>query len=583
VADALSNLPTNLREALRRAARDVPHRGIAIFDGRGRSFERRGYDELHRLASESAARFAGLGIGRDEPVLVALPTSWEWMEAWFGLLLRGAWPVASSGAGAMAAAEAQFEKVDKVMAAIGARHVVASEAFRKQAGEQGFDFAAEGVITIEQLRAAPPADAATAAGASDGGDVAFLQLTSGSTGLPRAVMITHQGAIHNPAASDEAIGAPFGAPMHRLAESMVSWLPLYHDMGLIGCLMLPLLRGLDSWLLRPETFLARPRLWLEQLGRHGLSFTPAPNFGYQLCLERIAPEQREGLDLSPWRAALTGAEMVRPETTTGFCAAFEPHGFRAEAFRPCYGLAEGTLAVTFDMKAEGVRTLPAPAGADAGFAMTEVVSTGLPIRDTAIRITAPDGSDLPEGANGEVRIKGPGVFRGYYRDPEATAATLRDGWFATGDLGFLAAGELYLTGRTKDLLIVHGHNIMPDEIERLADAVTGGGGLMRSAAFSVARGATGEQAVVVVEVAESDPDRLAEIGRDIRVRIGRAMGLPLADLAFVRRGRIPRTTSGKMQRGELRQRYLDGALERLPVGEVHLPAPAHDAEKEQTR
>lgn len=580
--DDIASLPTNLREALRRAALDFPHRGIAIFDGRGRSVERRSYAELHRLASESAARFAGLGIGRDEPVLVALPTSWEWMEAWFGLLMRGAWPVASSGAGAMAAAEAQFDKVDKVMAAIGARHVVASESFRAQAGEQGFGFAHEGVITIERLRGALPAPTGSAAGISDGGDVAFLQLTSGSTGLPRAVMITHQGAIHNPVASDEAIGAPFGEPMHRLAECMVSWLPLYHDMGLIGCLMLPILCGLDSWLLRPEAFLARPRLWLEQLGSHGTSFAPAPNFGYQLCLERIPAEKREGLDLSSWRAAFTGAEMVRPETTSAFCAAFEPHGFRPESLRPCYGLAEGTLAVTFDVKGSGVRTLPAPAGTDAGFAMADVVSNGVPIRDTSLRMTAPDGSVLPEGAIGEVCIKGPGVFRGYYRDPEATAATLKNGWFSTGDLGFLQGGELYLTGRTKDLLIVHGHNIMPDDIERLADSVTGGGGLMRSAAFSVARGAAGEQAVVVVETAEANPARLAEIGREIRVRIGRSMGLPLADLVFVRRGRIPRTTSGKMQRNELRQRYLDGDLERVHDVPVQEEA-GRDPAKERTR
>ena len=576
MTDNFSSLPTSLREALHRAALDHPHRGIAIFDSRGRSCERRSYAELYRLATESAARFAGLGVGRDEPVLVALPTSWEWMEAWFGLLMRGAWPVASSGAGAMAAAEAQFEKVDKVMAAIGARHVVASEAFLAQASEQGRAFAVGGVITCERLHAAAPAAEAAGRGVSDGGDVAFLQLTSGSTGVPRAVMITHEGAIHNPVASDEAVGAPYGEPMRRLTECMVSWLPLYHDMGLIGCLMLPLLCGLDTWMLRPETFLARPRLWLEHLGSHGGSFAPAPNFGYQLCVERIPADKREGLDLGAWRAALTGAEMVRPETTAAFSAAFEPHGFRPEVFRPCYGLAEGTLAVTFDVKGSGVRTLPAPRGTDAGFAMTEVVSIGVPIRDTRIRIAAPDDSDLPEGEIGEVHIKGPGVFRGYYGDPEATAATLRDGWFATGDLGFLQGGELYLTGRTKDLLIVHGHNIMPDEIERVADSVTGGGGLLRSAAFSVARGAAGEQAVVVVEIADSDPERLAEIGREIRIRIGRAMGLPLADLAFVRRGRIPRTTSGKMQRGELRQRYLDGTLERLHDREPEGRTPAKE-------
>jgi acyl-CoA synthetase (AMP-forming)/AMP-acid ligase II len=462
----------------------------------------------------------------------------------------------------MAAAEAQFEKVDKVMAKIGARYVVATPAFEEQASAQGYRFARDGVITIDRLRATEP-ERAYSQPTNDGDDLAFLQLTSGSTGLPRAVMISHRAAIHNPIASVEAIGAPHGEPADVWADAMASWLPLYHDMGLIGCLILPLICGLDSWLLRPPTFLARPKLWLEQLGAHGVTFTPAPNFGYQLCVERIRPETIDGLDLSSWRAALTGAEMIRPETTDAFCERFAPFGFKPETFQPCYGLAEGTLAVTFDIKGEGVRTLPAPTGTDAGFGMSRVVSTGSPIRDTQVRMTAPDGTPVAESVIGEVCIKGPGVFSGYFNDPEATRETLKDGWFATGDLGFMAGGELYLTGRTKDLLIVHGHNIMPDEIERLADAVTGGGGLMRSAAFSVARDATGEEAVVVVEVKGPDPDRLPEIEREIRIQVGRQMGLPLADLVFVRRGRIPRTTSGKMQRGELRQQYLDGALERV--------------------
>lgn len=553
--------PTSLGEAIRRAARDAPERGIAVFDGRARRLERRTYPQLEELTLASARRFAGLGVAPHEPVLVALPTSWEWLEAWFGLLVLGAWPVASSGAGAMAAAEAQFDKVERVMANIGARFVVASETFRRQALEQGFAFAEQAVITTEAQRAA--SERTFPRSADEGEDIAFLQLTSGSTGVPRAVAISHRAAIHNPLASTEAIGAPQGAPVDEWTDGMVSWLPLYHDMGLIGCLILPLVTGLDTWLLRPQTFLARPALWLQNLGRRGLTFAPAPNFGYQLCVERVSEDQLAGLDLSSWKVALTGAEMVRPETTRAFCERFAPCGFSETAFRPCYGLAEGTLAVTFDVEGKGVRTRPVPADADTGFALSEVVSTGAPLRDTAVRIVAPDESERPEGEIGEVLISGPGLFSGYYNDPAATVECLRAGWFATGDLGFVHGGELYLTGRTKDLLIVHGHNIMPDEVERLADAVTGGGGLLRSAAFSVVRGATGEEAVVVVEVEDKDPDRLRELGHRIRSKIGRRLGLPLADLVFVRRGRIPRTTSGKMQRGELRQRYIDGGLERI--------------------
>jgi fatty-acyl-CoA synthase len=556
-----SDWPTNLREALRRAAADHAELGITIFDSRGRRRDRRSYAELEELARSSARRFAALGIGANEPVLVALPTSWEWMEAWFGLLMLGALPVASSGAGAMAATDVQFDKIDKVMAKIGARYLVATESLRKRASDLEYGFASESTITIDRLRSTTPKGPLPRA-TSDGDDLAFLQLTSGSTGIPRAVMIPHRAAIHNALASSEAGGIPHGGPPQDWADAMVSWLPLYHDMGLIGCLMLPLLSGVELCLLRPETFLARPGLWLQQLSDLGLTFSPAPNFGYHLCVERITPEQRDGLDLSSWRSALTGAEMVRPETTVAFCEAFEPCGFRPTAFQPCYGLAEATLAVTYDIKGQGVRSRPAPAGTDAGFAMSEVVSTGSPIRDTELKIAAPDGSRLDDEVIGEVHVRGPGVFAGYYTDPEATNESLRDGWLATGDLGFVASGELYLTGRSKDLLILHGHNISPDEIERLADGATGGGGLLRSAAFSVARAAAGEEAVVVVESTERDPDRQAAVAREIRITVGRKLGLPLADLVFVRRGTIPRTTSGKIQRGELRREYLEGKLER---------------------
>ena len=209
------------------------------------------------------------------------------------------------------------------------------------------------------------------------------------------------------------------------------------------------------------------------------------------------------------------------------------------------------------------RDLTAPSGTDAGFAMTEVVSVGRPIRDTRLKIVAPDGRELSDDAVGEVCINGPGLFAGYYRDEDATAESLVNGWYHTGALGFFHDDELYLTGRIKDVLIIRGQNLMPDEIERLADGVTGGGGLMRSAAFSVARGAAGEEPVLVVEAANDDVDRLNTIAREIKIRVGRALGLPIADVVFVRRGRIPRTTSGKMQRQEVRKRYIDGTLETI--------------------
>lgn len=562
MTNILDSCPATLPQALYRAAVDHSTAGLAIFDSRGRKAERRSYSEFWKLACERASRIAGLGISRGEPVIVALPTSWEWMGAWWGVLLAGGLPVATSGAGAIAAAEAQFEKVDGILSRLGARFVISSAGFVEGARRLGYEWAEDHVLTHDDLdgRTAPPAFRPLMGQAEE---IAFLQLTSGSTGAPRAVMISHSGALHNALASSLAIGAPQGEPAHEWADAMVSWLPMYHDMGLIGCLMLPIVTGIDSFLLRPPSFLARPKRWLEELGSHGKTFVPAPNFGYQLCVERIREQDLEGLDLSGWKAALTGAEMIRPETTRAFVEKFAPFGFDERAFMPCYGLAEATLAVSFDQRGQGVRTMPIPSGAGVGYALSEVVSNGSAIADTRIEIQAPDGSVFGEDQIGEVCIHGPGVFHGYFRDEAATASSLSKGWFRTGDLGFLHQEELYITGRSKEILIVHGHNMMPDELERIADQISGGGGLCRSAAFSFARSAEGEEAVLVVEVSEANPEQMREMEQEIRSGIGRQIGLPLADLVFVRRGQIPRTTSGKMQRNEVRKRYLENRLHRL--------------------
>lgn len=552
-----ATLPTSLE----RAAAHFPERGIAVFDGRGRRHERRTYPEVLGAARRAAGRWAALGVEPGDRVMVSLNTSWAWLESWLGAMLRGALPVAVAPAGGLGGAEAQMHKVETLLERLGAKFVVVGPGFARDAEDYGARRAQEAALSWEDFSATTPAGDPLPE--PEPGETAFLQLTSGSTGVPRAVEISHRAAVHNSIASDEAIGAPRSGPAHTWAESMVSWLPLHHDMGLVGCLFLSIHCGFDLWLLQPTTFLARPRLWLEHLGQHGRVFAPAPNFGYQLCVERLAAEKRGGLDLSPWKDAMTGAEMIRPETVEAFCDAFGPAGFRPEAFRPCYGLAEGTLAVTFDLEGRGVRTLPLPAELDEGFNLREVVSVGRPIAATEIKIAAPNDAELAEGAIGEVLVRGPSIFSGYYNDPEATAEGLRDGWLATGDLGFLHAGELYLTGRLKDILILRGQNLMPHELEWLAESVVGGGGALRSGAFTVARGAQGEEAVVVAETTENDPDKLAELDRGIRRKVGRTLSLTLAEVIFVRRGKIPKTTSGKVQRHELRARYLEGTLETL--------------------
>jgi acyl-CoA synthetase (AMP-forming)/AMP-acid ligase II len=553
--------PPDLVAAWRRASSHFPERGIALVDRRGRTTDRRRYPELELGFERHARRLARRGVGAGDRVMVCLGTSWEWLEVWFGALFRGALPVAIAPPEGLGSPAALLERAEGVARRLGAVLFVCGDGLERTLRDG--EYPALGSIALSAAELArEEASGTLERRAIDPGDTAFLQLTSGSTGVPRAVRISHRAAVHNPLASAEAIGLPWGEPAWAWERGHVLWLPLYHDMGLVGGILYSLLNGLDLHLASPRAFLARPRAWLELLSAAGASVSPAPNFAYQLCVERVVEADRAGLDLSRWRAALMGAEMVRAETAAAFVAAFASCGLDPRSLRPCYGLAEATLAVTFDCAGAGVRTARAPdQGREAGES-AEVVSVGVPVPDTELRVTGPDGETSPDGTIGEVRVRGPGVFDGYWGDDGATADALDAGWLRTGDLGFLLRGELYLTGRTKDILIVRGQNLMPHELEWLAEEAAGGGGACRVGAFSVPRQG-GEEPVVVVEVATDGAAGLAAVEHEIRSRIGRRLQLPLADVVFVRRGKIPKTTSGKVQRRELRARYLARELERL--------------------
>lgn len=546
------------------AAERFPENGFGFLDGRGRPGSRRSYPELVRSWKLAAAKLARLEVQPGEPVLVALPTSWTFFEAWFGALLAGARPVAISPPGGLGASEHHLAKLQSVVEKLGVRRLVCAEATQQEAERLDYRVVASAALTPAAIDALAPVGDWRAA-APDPEDIAFLQLTSGSTALPRAVMISHRAVVANTAAIDDAIAAPEGAGPKSWGGVAVSWLPLHHDMGLVGYVLYALHHGIDLWFLSARSFLGRPVSWLTALGSLGPTLCAAPNFGYQACVERVRAADIGGLDLRAWRAALVGAEMIRPHTLSAFRATFEACGFDHRVFRPCYGLAEATLTVTFDRCGAGIRTHTVPREGEELLGPREVASVGSPVEGTTIRVCAPDGTEAAAGRIGEVCVRGPGVFSGYYLEPEATAETLRDGWLRTGDLGFAADGELWLTGRIKDLIILNGQNVMPHEMEWVAEAVSGGGGTRRCGAFSVDPDGTGEKAVLVLEASEENVSALTALERDIRRHIGRTLGIPLLDLAFVRRGRIPRTTSGKVQRAELRRRYLDNALERIAL------------------
>ncbi|MDQ0762470.1 fatty acyl-AMP ligase [Streptomyces canus] len=399
--------------------------------------------------------------------------------------------------------------------------------------------------------------------------LAFLQYTSGSTDDPKGVMVDHANLLANArilaAIADMSADRPVGG-----------WLPLYHDFGLIGLLLTPLVLGGRSVLMPPTAFLKRPHTWLTLIDRHGIDFSPAPNFAYDLCLQRITDEQLARLDLSRWRCAVNGAEPVQAATVEAFTRRFAAAGLRPEAMLPGYGMAETTLVVSGDRPARravitevdaaaferGELLSPAP-----GTPAHRIVSSG-PAEHLDIRIIdAEAGMTLPDGRVGEIWVRGPNVARGYWGRPAETRRVFdavtpdgESGFLRTGDLGILHEGELYVTGRSKELIIVRGRNLYPQDLEAATreahPALERGVG----AAFSVP---VPEEEVVVVRECRADripPDELAHVAARVRDRLTRDVGVPAHNVVLVPPGTVARTTSGKIQRRLLRRRFLGGEL-----------------------
>ena len=395
---------------------------------------------------------------------------------------------------------------------------------------------------------------------------AYLQTSSGSTSAPRAVVITHRQAAANVAGILRAFGI---GP----ADSLVTWLPLYHDMGLVGGVLAPLTAG-DSTVLMPPTAFGRdPLSWLRAVARFGATVSGAPDFAYRLCAERAAQAAAEGLDLSRWELAFVGAETVRPSTLRRFARAFAPLGFRASALYPCYGLAEAVLMVSGGRRGAGWRAAEVP-GHAAGVPAREVTGCGEPLDGVEVLIADPvTRSPLPDDCEGEVLVQGPSVGAGYWnpntRTPQAftvgVAGRPGSGFLPTGDLGFLRGGELFLTGRQAGRLVVRGRNLAAEALEAAAET-----------AHPALRGHVG--VVLAVETADADrlvlvqeaprrlrrePSVLRSVCRAVRQALAERWGVCPDDVLLVPRGAVPRTTSGKPIRAACRTAYLAGKLERL--------------------
>src|SRR6266516_4808048 len=384
--------------------------------------------------------------------------------------------------------------------------------------------------------------------------IAFLQYTSGSTAIPRGVMVTHGNLLHN-------LAYAFHLAETDASTVSVSWLPVVHDMGLIDGVLQPLYSGCPAYLMSPAAFLQRPARWLRAISRYRATRSGAPNFAYDLCVRRVSAEDCDTLDLSAWRAAYNGAEPVRRETLEAFARTFAGCGFRPSSFRPSFGLAESTLLVT------SVRWHPVRAARET----PDTVSCGRPSFGTRILIVDPtSGQPVDSGETGEIWVAGPSVARGYCNRPEENVHTFGahalDGqgpFLRTGDLGIMRDGELYVTGRLKDVLIVRGVKHYPQDLERTVvdqhQALSRGA----AAAFAIDRGTSGDFIGIAAEI---DPRRIdldvaaSALIADVRAAVAEIHGVPLHAVLLVACGAIPRTTSGKLQRSACAGQAKDGTL-----------------------
>jgi fatty-acyl-CoA synthase len=549
-----------LGEALDYAAQG--RRGLNFHDARGTLTQAYPFSELRDDSLIHARRLIALGVKPGDRIALVAETGPEFAACFFGTVYAGAWPVPlplpTSFGGREAYVEqlgVQLKSSDPALFLYPAELVDFASAAAAKAGITARDW--ESLDEVE----APTVELPQASG----DDIAYLQYSSGSTRFPHGVAVTHHALL------DNLHSHGFGLKAME-TDRVISWLPWYHDMGLVGCLLSPVAMQMSVDYLKTEDFARRPLAWLDLITRNpGTSLSYSPTFGYDICARRMSSQTRaeDRFDLKRWRIAGNGADMIRPDVMQAFVDGFAEAGFHASAFCPSYGLAEATLAVSLMPPGEGIRLELVeeselsgcePGDEERPRRYRAVVNCGRPIVGMEVEIRGPDGDLLPDRGIGKVYVRGASVMHSYFRDEETTRAVLSpDLWLDTGDMGYMSKGYIFIVGRAKDMIIINGRNHWPQDIEWAVEQLPGfkSGDI---AAFAITGPSGEETPAVLVHCRVSDPHERGRLRNDIRDRVRAITGIsPVVELIPPRS--LPRTSSGKLSRTKARTLYLSGEIQ----------------------
>ena len=558
-----SNFAT-LGDALDYAAQG--QKGFNFHDTRADLVRAYSFSELAADARRHAAHFIAEGVQPGDRIALIAETGAGFAAAFFGAIYAGALPVPLPLPTSFGGREAYVDQIRVQLTSCDplmllsppGLHDIVKDAATGLCAAHDWDEWFSGEAPDVTLPKAKPTD------------IAYLQYSSGSTRFPHGVAVTHEALLANLSAHATCTHAAEG-------DRVVSWLPWYHDMGLVGCMLAPMSNQVSVDYLATEDFARRPLSWLTLISRNpDASLSYSPTFGYDICARRISPSipVAERYDLSRWRVAGNGADMIRPEVMQAFVDTFAPAGFKASAFLPSYGLAEATLAVTIMPVGEGIqcdlideRTLAGATEPRADHRLPTryraIVNCGKAVPGLTIEVRGENGKLLPDRKIGRVFVKGLGIMAGYFRDPEATAACMKDGWLDTGDMAYMKDGSLYIVGRAKDMIIINGKNHWPQDIEWAIEQLPGfkAGDI---AAFSVTTPSGEEAPAVLVQCRTSCNDERIKLRDAIKTKVKAITGMSCV-VELVPPRTLPRTSSGKLSRSKARLQYLSGEIQPFEI------------------